>query len=336
MGVSGAAERNIDGERNGLTVMGEIKVSVIIPIYNVEQYLEACLKSVVEQTLREIEIICIDDCSTDGSMEVARKFAVADQRIILLEHDVNKGLSAARNTGLSAAKGEYIYFLDSDDYIRREALERLYDIAYKDKLDLVVFDSRMVFDTEALKVEMQRDDLFMAQHRYEGILSGKEFFRQTRVNNDMREPVWLQLVRHELLTVNQITFFEGILHEDILYSFLVMMSAKRMRCVNEEYHYYRRRENAITTVRGNEKNLAGLAKTYVEIFTYWKENEIEAEYHDAIEHYLDRVSWKVNRFLDERDDKDKVRTLLKDDPVTWHMFKLILEDPKPQSPRYRK
>lgn len=316
--------------------MGEMKVSVIIPIYNVEQYLEECLRSVVEQTLQEIEIICIDDYSTDGSKQIVKAFASVDDRIRLIEHEKNRGLSAARNTGLSAASGLYIYFLDSDDYICKDAMEKLYSTAKAGQLDLIFFDSRMIFENDKLKVEMQRDDLFIAQHHYEGIMTGKEFFKQTRENNDMREPVWLQFVSHELLTSNNITFFEGIIHEDILYSFLVMMNAKRMRCVNEQYHYYRRRENAITTVKSNENNLASLAKTYVEIFTYWKDNEIEVQYNNAIEHYLDRVSWKVNRFLDERDDKEKVKKVLADDAVAWHMFKLILEDPKPQSPRYRK
>lgn len=315
--------------------MNDAKVSVIIPIYNVEKYLGDCLNSVTNQTLREIEIICVNDCSTDNSGIIAKSFAEKDQRIILLENDRNMGLSETRNRGLKIASGRYVYFLDSDDFILLDALEKLYALAEKDKLDLILFDSKMIFENESLKNEMKRDDLFAAKSKYPEILTGKEYFFASRNNDDMREPVWIQFVKRKVLEDKSIRFFKGLLHEDILYSFLLMMNAQRVRCINEQYHFYRRRENAITTVRGNEKNLASLAKTYVEIFIYWKEHQLGKRYDEAIEHYLDRISWKVNRYLDDQDDREKVKALLEDDPVSYHMFKLILEDPKPQSPRYR-
>ena len=90
------------------------KVSVIIPIYNVEDYIEECLVSVLNQTLKEIEIICVDDGTKDSSMEIVERYAKEDDRIVII-HRENGGLSAARNTGLEAATGEYVYFLDSDD-----------------------------------------------------------------------------------------------------------------------------------------------------------------------------------------------------------------------------
>lgn len=315
--------------------MNHTAVSVIIPIYNVEAYLEDCLKSVICQTMSEIEIICINDCSTDKSGEIVKSCMKEDKRIILIENDRNMGLSESRNRGLEIASGKYIYFLDSDDFIALNALEKLYLTAESDELDLVLFDSRMVFENEKLKNEMKRDDLFAANCEYPEIMSGKDFFLASRNNDDMREPVWIQFVRRKLLEDKQIRFYKGLLHEDILYSFLLMMNAERVRCINEQYHFYRRRENAITTVRGNERNLASLAKTYVEIFIYWKEHELGKQYDGAIEHYLDRISWKVNRYLDVQDDREKVKKMLEDDPVSYHMFKLILEDPKPQSPRYR-
>ena len=114
------------------------KVSVVIPVYNVEKYLGECLDSVLRQTLNEIEIICVDDGSTDGSAAILQKYAAADPRIRLISQ-ANAGLSAARNAGMDAATGKYIYFLDSDDYISADAMEKCFSICERDDLDQLVF-----------------------------------------------------------------------------------------------------------------------------------------------------------------------------------------------------
>ena len=121
------------------------RVSIIIPIYNVEQYIEECLLSAMRQTLKEIEIICVNDGSTDDSMGIVRKYAREDPRIRIVEKE-NGGLSSARNAGMDAAKGEYILFLDSDDWILPETLEEIYDSAVKNDLDNVYFNAA-VFST---------------------------------------------------------------------------------------------------------------------------------------------------------------------------------------------
>ena len=100
------------------------RVSVIIPVYNTERYLTQCLESIVSQTLEDIEIICVNDGSKDGSADILRDYARRDRRVIVIDQP-NQGLSAARNAGASAAAGDYLYFLDSDDYIERDALEGL-------------------------------------------------------------------------------------------------------------------------------------------------------------------------------------------------------------------
>ena len=126
--------------------MDQIKVSIIIPIYNVEEYLEECLKSAVNQSLQEIEIICVNDGTPDNSMDIVKRYAAADHRIVIVEKE-NGGLSSARNAGLQAAKGEYVYFLDSDDYILENAMEVLYGQASKDALDNIYFDAESFFET---------------------------------------------------------------------------------------------------------------------------------------------------------------------------------------------
>ena len=102
------------------------KISVIIPVYNVEKYLSRCLDSVCSQTFNDIEIICINDCSPDNSAEILQEYAEKDKRIRIINKEKNGGLSAARNSGFAVATGEYIYFLDSDDWIELDFLEKMY------------------------------------------------------------------------------------------------------------------------------------------------------------------------------------------------------------------
>ena len=112
-----------------------VKVSVVIPVYNVEGYLEECLDSVINQTLEDIEIICINDGSTDNSLEILEEYAKKDNRIKILNQE-NQGISATRNNGLKICKGKYICFLDSDDYLELNALMETYDISEKYSLDI--------------------------------------------------------------------------------------------------------------------------------------------------------------------------------------------------------
>ena len=115
-------------------------VSVIIPVYNVEKYLEECIDSVLAQTYQNIEIILVDDGSTDSSGLICDRYAEKNTNISVI-HQKNSGLSAARNSGLNKANGDYIYFLDSDDYISADAIEKLFSIAENDKSDIVFFDA---------------------------------------------------------------------------------------------------------------------------------------------------------------------------------------------------
>lgn len=305
----------------------EVKVSVIIPVYNVELYLSECLESVLKQSLQEIQIICINDKSTDSSLHILEEFARKDQRIRVIDNPENLGLSGARNVGMKEAKGKYIYFLDSDDWIVPDAMERLWEIAEKEKTDIVFMDSLMFFEDESAD---SPNDLFAAKREYSQVITGSEFLKTMRENDDIREPVWLQFWNRDFLKRIGLTYYEGILHEDLLFTFISLMEAERVKCVNEQLHYYRIRQNAITSGSISVRHITGLIKTYVEIFDYWNHKGRTKGVDDAIEHYLDRISWKVNRYLDTFKDCSKVREALGDDGVARHVFKLILE------PQFRK
>ncbi|MCM1010726.1 MAG: glycosyltransferase [Fusobacterium sp.] len=124
--------------------MPQVKISVIVPVYNVEKFLPECLDSLKNQTLYELEFICVNDGSPDNSLDILNRYAAEDERFIIVSQE-NGGLSAARNTGLKYAKGDYIYFIDSDDLIAPEHLENMYNAAVKEDADMVVNENFVTF-----------------------------------------------------------------------------------------------------------------------------------------------------------------------------------------------
>lgn len=297
------------------------KVSVVIPIYNVQEYVEACLKSVIKQTLKEIEIICVDDKSTDFSLEIVKKYQKQDARIVIIESEKNGGLSYARNLGSSIANGEYIYFLDSDDTIDKSMLEELYQIAHSDDLDVVFFDSIMFFEQG---MQAKDTDLFCAKKSYDEILTGKQFLSECYKENDIREPVWIQFYKKQFLQENKIDFYNGILHEDLLFTFKILMKAERLRCINKKYHNYRIRKNAITSSKCSENHIAGLAITYWEIMKNWEKEKCKQEVDKAVNHYLDRVSWKMMKYCENFENIELVDNVLENSTIK-KMFHIVLE-----------
>lgn len=147
------------------------KVSVIVPVYNVEKYLSECLESLINQTLSDIEIICVNDGSTDDSRNVLERYAASDKRIAVV-NQTNKGLSAARNSGVKTARGRYLYFLDSDDFIDRNALEYLYQEAEKYRLDILYFDGVSVWERSKFQSEIYAVDICVRNKEFGGTIRG--------------------------------------------------------------------------------------------------------------------------------------------------------------------
>lgn len=223
------------------------KVSVIIPIYNVENYIEECLVSALNQTLKDIEIICVDDGTKDSSMEIVERYAQKDDRIVII-HRENGGLSAARNTGLEAATGEYVYFLDSDDYITEDMLEILYHECKKDDLDNIYFDAESFYESEEVKQEQpQYIHYYRRPAAFEQVMSGPELYATMENLNCYRPSACLQMLRRSLLLDQGITFYEGIVHEDQLFTIQAILVAKRAKHIDIPFYKRRVRAGSIMT-----------------------------------------------------------------------------------------
>ena len=182
--------------------MEDKMISVIIPVYNVEKYLCECIDSVLGQTYQDYEVILVDDGSTDSSGTICDKYAETNSRIKVI-HRKNGGLSEARNTGFDAANGEYIYFLDSDDYIRADALERMHEASKKTNADIYFFEAEVFYDD---KENVDNSVLYERKSDYGTISSGKAA-KKMMLENEFYTVVYLHLYRKQFLIENKIRFY---------------------------------------------------------------------------------------------------------------------------------
>jgi len=215
-------------------------VSVIIPVHNVEQYLCKCIDSVIAQTYRELEIILVDDGSSDRSGIICDEYAETDCRITVI-HKSSGGVSDARNAGLDIALGEYIYFLDSDDYIRKDAIERLVSFAGRHGSDIVVFEAVSFVDgtRKAFK------DL-VYKHDY-GCTPKAGAVKQRFDNNEFFPGAPLRFYKFGFLKREGLRFRKGIIYEDLLFSPIAELRAKKVDFLNEVLYFRRIREQSIMT-----------------------------------------------------------------------------------------
>ncbi len=223
--------------------MNKIDISIIIPIYNVESYLRECLESVYAVNLFK-EVILINDGSTDDSLQIAEEFAEKYSEETILISQENKGLSAARNVGLERARGEYIYFLDSDDFIEPKAFEVFFSKIKGTDLDILHGRGHYYQNGKILDSMTQHDEIFTTKYP----ISGKDFMYLMNDADSYVDYVFLSIYRAEYLKQNAFFFKPGITYEDILFSYVVFWNAKKIQHVEDFIYYYRQRDGSITKV----------------------------------------------------------------------------------------
>jgi glycosyltransferase involved in cell wall biosynthesis len=232
-------------------------VSVVIPVYNVEKYLAECVDSVLGQTYTDYEIILVDDGATDSSGAMCDAYARNDPRIRVI-HQKNGGLSAARNTGLKAARGEYVYFLDSDDYIEPQTLEVLLETAEREQADVVFFDGFVFFD------QCEEDDSvsrYIRKAPYDA-QNGRRMLLELLNKEEYRTAVPLMLFRRGYLSEHGLWFEEGVIHEDELFTFLVYNADGQIAHCHGQLYARRMRPASIMTSSGALRRYDSMLKIY--------------------------------------------------------------------------
>lgn len=217
-------------------------VSIIIPVFNVEQYIGKCLESVISQTYHNLEVICVEDCSTDRSAQILEQFIKIDSRINIIFHHENGGLSRARNSGLKIINGDYVTFIDSDDFIAENFVEKLICKICRTKADFVLA-STVEFEDD----NISNKQIYTLQVRFDDV-----YDRETIVHSMINYPVtaWAKLYRTSFLKKNNLSFINGLLHEDEPWSMLLYAKATSVGFAENAYYFYRkRRYGSITAER---------------------------------------------------------------------------------------
>ena len=222
-------------------------ISVIVPAYNAKDYLKECLDSICNQSYKNLEIICINDGSTDNSEEIMRDYAKKDSRIkILSQH--NQGISISRNNGIERAQGEYIFFLDSDDTIEPNAIETLYKRAHQTQADIVICNLNKVTPSDENKEKYQ----IWKRIDSKGKIHIQEDMPLTFDTQDISEYIyitpcyaWNKLYKTEFLKKHEIRFVPHIIYEDIIYLTDIILSNPQMSYCSEALYNYRMRDDSL-------------------------------------------------------------------------------------------
>ena len=222
--------------------MSIINVSVIIPVYNTEQYLRQCLDSVINQTFQDIEIIIVNDGSTDNSVNIIKEYQQKDSRIVFVDFSNHKGVSDARNVGIKLVKSEYITFVDSDDWVKKDYVKTLYDNIIKYNCDIVVTNFYF-HDKDKNRINIYPDfcyrDNFCDNKNKEKLFS-------LRFNWQ----IWAKIYKRDFVIKNQISF-AGKMMEDILFTYEAILIADNIIFIDEKNYFYRTfRKNSLTLFDG--------------------------------------------------------------------------------------
>lgn len=246
------------------------KVSVIVPVYNVENYIDKCLNSLVNQTLEDIEIIIINDGSTDNSETIIKKYIEKCPEKIKYYIKQNGGLSDARNFGLKYVNSEYVAFLDSDDYVKKDLYEKMYNKAIEENSDFVECDFIWKYDNKE-KVDT-------------GIIykNKNEMFALARV------VAWNKLIKTKIIKENNIEFPKGLRYEDVEFFYELLPYINKFSFVKEPLIYYVQRNNSIANTQ-NERTKE-IFQILENVIKYYKEKNLYNKYIEEIEYNYARYT----------------------------------------------
>lgn len=248
-----------------------VKVTVVIPVYNVEQYLGECMDSVINQTLRDIEVICIDDVSPDRCGEILDEYAAKDTRVRVFHLEKNGRQGHGRNLGLKNANGKYVYFLDSDDKIRPGALERLWEIAEEESLDCINFGCTRIYESRELEERFSSLKINKTGSYPAEPCTGSDLFDLMERQYDWSCLPQTFFWKTSMLRENEIYNPEHSEHEDELFAFKAILTAERARYIPDQLVYRRYRDDSVVTRKAKPRNFHGY------MTNFWLMNQFAAE-----------------------------------------------------------
>ena len=245
-------------------------VSVVIPIYKVERYLDKCIESVVTQTYGNLEIILVDDGSPDFSAEKCDLWSEKDRRIKVI-HKENGGLSSARNAGLEIANGEYVYFLDGDDYIDKQLMETV--VSYmNDGYDMVTFNYHLLFESGVIE---SKKGFEPREYLYNTEQETQEFFVKYLLKHKLGWAAWNRIFRKDIIDKYCIRFADNriIFAEDLYFSLCYCAHCSKIRCLEQELYFYRQHNSSIMAQEKANINVNRMNELSKAVCSYYAEHE---------------------------------------------------------------
>lgn len=261
------------------------KISIIIPVYNVEKYLSKCLSSVINQTYKNLEIICVNDGSTDSSLKILEEFATNDNRIKILNKE-NGGLSRARNCGLSNATGDYCYFVDSDDWIELDTIEKLLSKMLSYNVDCVVHNVRVIAEEKSLEetsTDFQNWFLFMGK-------SNNCYKTPLNIRKEIIPVAWNKLYKMEIIIKYNCRFPDGLINEDEAFLWEYFIHCKNYYFLNEQLYNYLKRTNSIMGMKDSSIKILDILHIQKRIYnSIEKDNKIKIYKSALTDNYVNVV-----------------------------------------------
>lgn len=288
-------------------------ISIIIPAYNVENYIGRCLDSLCNLNV-DNEIIVVNDGSTDNTLNIAEKFKLenGNENIRIISQE-NRGLSEARNKGLNEALGEYVSFIDSDDFVDKMSYEKIIKEAMNSKVDFTI--GKYMYYYEGEKGTVLEEDLKISEKYAEkGVKSGKEWLKILKKGDNYAPEVWDDIYRREFLIENELYFKPGRLHEDEIFTLEVFLKAERVKYSGIPFYYYFQRKDSIMKTKGvknytdMEENIEDIKK----LMEAEKDGEIKKILIEAVHRFYKIIIKESGMYVEENGKfKEKYRLFSK-------------------------
>lgn len=281
------------------------KISVIIPIYNTAPYLERCLSSITLQTYGNLEIICVDDGSTDGSGRIVDQFSERDKRVVAL-HQQNAGVSSARNVGLKQATGDYIAFCDSDDWVEADMYQQMAEVMESENLDMVAVGWYKDSDDEKEEI---RNRLPVSHE-----IIGRDLLLEYLYKRDYYRGfafIWTKLFRREILLEPSGKFLEFdeklVIGEDVLYLAEVAINIKKTKYIDRAFYHYIQRNSSGSHTKDLYK-LRDWVRAYERIISLFEKSHVENNTVNYVKRFLVYISSKLAQMAYEQNDIEMLKT----------------------------
>lgn len=283
-----------------------LDLSIIIPVYNAADYLKECIQSILDQSMENYEIICIDDGSTDNSPLLLTELTATYPQIkVLLQK--NRGQGAARNVGINLARGRYIHFVDSDDKLAKEGYSEIFNRAMEADLDALFFDGATFYDSEELAEQFKSfKTTYTRALSHEECVSGIEMFKQFKRENTYRVSPCLALFKRSFLNENGLRFPEGVIYEDNAFMLKALCTAQRVAHINDPLYLRRIREGSTMTTDQSAKNARSYFEVYLDMLQFALDGQWDYETDKYVADELRSIASRIRSIYRKLDDSERL------------------------------